>query len=133
MAAERRPRRERIGRGGERAALILLLLKGYRPRHRNWRGPAGELDLVVERGGQIVFVEVKTRSSQLCGGALAAFDRDKQRSVVRTAAAYLGRYSLWDRPCRFDLVAIERGERIPWWRLRHVVGAFRPDLGRMLG
>jgi putative endonuclease len=133
VAAERRPRRERIGRGGELAALLLLLLKGYRPRHRNWRGPSGELDLVVERGGRIVFVEVKTRSSELYGGALAAFDRKKQGAVVRTAAAYLGRYSLWDRPCRFDLVAIERHERFPWWRPRHVVGAFRPDLGRMLG
>jgi len=133
VAADRRPRRERIGRGGERAALILLLLKGYRPRHRNWRGPAGELDLVVERGGHVVFVEVKTRSSELYGGALAAFDRDKQWAVARTAAAYLSRYSLWDRPCRFDLVAIERRERFPWWRLRHVIGAFRPDLGRMLG
>ena len=133
MAADRRLRRERIGRGGERAACILLLLKGYRPRHRNWRGPTGELDLVVERGGLIVFVEVKTRSSELYGGALAAFDRDKRLAVVRTAAAYLGRYSLWDRPCRFDLVAIERLEHFPWWRPRHVVDAFTPDFGRLLG
>jgi putative endonuclease len=133
VAAERRRRREQIGRGGERTALILLLLKGYRPRHRNWRGPGGELDLVVERGGRIVFVEVKTRSSGLYGGALAAFDRDKQAAVARTAAAYLGRYSLWDRPCRFDLVAIERRARFPWWRSRHVVGAFTPDLGRLMG
>jgi putative endonuclease len=133
VATERRPRRERLGRGGERAALTLLLLKGYRLRHRNWRGPAGELDLVVERGGRIVFVEVKTRSSELWGGALAALDRDKQRAITRTAAAYLGRYSLWERPCRFDLVTIERRARFPWWRLRHVIGAFRPDLGRLLG
>jgi hypothetical protein len=74
-----------------------------------------------------VFVEVKTRSSELCGGALEAFDRDKRLAVARTAAAYLSRFSLWDRPCRFDLVAIERLERFPWWRPRHVVGAFRPD------
>ncbi len=133
MAADRRPRHQRLGRGGERAALILLLVKGYRLRHRNWRGPAGELDLVVERGGLLVFVEVKTRSSELYGGALEAFDRDKRLAVARTAAAYLSRFSLWDRPCRFDLVAIERLERFPWWRPRHVVGAFRPDFGRLLG
>jgi len=122
----------RLGRGGERAALILLLLKGYRPRHRNWRGPSGELDLVVERGGQIVFVEVKARSSELFGGAVAAFDRDKRLAVARTAAAYLSRNGLWDRPCRFDLVTIERTNRFPWWRPRHIVGAFEPDLGRLL-
>ena len=132
MAGDRRLRSERLGRGGELAALILLLLKGYRLRHRNWRGPSGELDLVVERGGRIVFVEVKTRSSELYGGAVAALDRDKRLAVARTAASYLGRYALWDRPCRFDLVAIERLERFPWWRPRHVVGAFAPDLGRLM-
>jgi putative endonuclease len=132
VAVDRRLRSERLGRGGELAALILLLLKGYRLRHRNWRGPSGELDLVVERGGRIVFVEVKTRSSELYGGAVAALDRDKQSAVARTAASYLSRYALWDRPCRFDLVAIERVDRFPWWRPRHVVGAFAPDLGRLL-
>jgi len=133
VAADRRLRSDRLGRGGELAALILLVLKGYRLRHRNWRGPSGELDLVVERGGRIVFVEVKTRSSELYGGAVAALDRDKRLAVARTAASYLGRYGLWDRPCRFDLVAIERGERFPWWRPRHVAGAFEPGLGRLLG
>ena len=133
MAGDRRLRSERLGRGGELAALILLLLKGYRLRHRNWRGPSGELDLVVERGGRIVFVEVKTRSSELYGGAVAALDRDKRLAVARTAASYLGRYALWDRPCRFDLVAIERVTRFPWWRSRHVAGAFSPDLGRLMG
>lgn len=132
MADDRRLRSERLGRGGELAALILLLLKGYRLRHRNWRGPSGELDLVVERGGRIVFVEVKTRSSELYGGAVAALDRDKRLAIARTAASYLGRFALWDRPCRFDLVAIERVERFPWWRPRHVVGAFAPDLGRLM-
>ena len=132
MAVDRRANRGKLGRGGERAALILLLLKGYRPRHRNWRGPSGELDLVVERGGRIVFVEVKSRSSELYGGAAAAFDRDKRRAVARTAAAYLSRNGLWDRPCRFDLVTIERAGRFPWWRARHIVNAFSPDLGRLL-
>ena len=133
MAADRRPSSGRLGRSGELAALILLLLKGYRLRHRNWRGPAGELDLVVERGGRIVFVEVKTRSSELYGGAAAALDAAKRAAVARAAASYLSRQALWDRPCRFDLVAIDRQQRFPWWRLRHVAGAFSPDLGRLMG
>jgi putative endonuclease len=77
-------------------------------------------------------VEVKARSSELFGGAVAAFDRDKRLAVARTAAAYLSRNGLWDRPCRFDLVTIERTNRFPWWRPRHIVGAFEPDLGRLL-
>jgi putative endonuclease len=129
VAAERNA--ARLGRAGELAALVVLVVKGYRVRHRNWRGPVGELDLVVERGTTIVFVEVKTRSSGLFGGAAAALGRSKQAAVARTAAAYLSRYGLWDRPCRFDLVAIERSKSPPWWRLRHLTGAFAPDLGRI--
>lgn len=130
MAAENRA--GRLGRAGEQAALALLLVKGYRLRHRNWRGPSGEIDLVMEQRGRLVFVEVKTRSSELFGGAAAALNAAKRAAVARAAAAYLSRYGLWDRPCRFDLVAIERTGRMPWWRVRHVVDAFAPDLGRIL-
>lgn len=113
-------------------ALVLLLLKGYRLRNRNWRGPSGELDLVFERRDEIIFVEVKTRSSDDFGGAVSAVGRAKVAAMTRTAQAYLGRFDLWRRPCRFDLVAIERRRRPPWWRIRHIRHAFRPDLGRLM-
>ena len=109
-----------------------MRIKGYRLRHHNWRGPSGELDLVVERRGEIVFVEVKTRSSSLFGGAVGAINARKRAAVTRTATAYLGRHGLWDRPCRFDVVTIELTERPPWFRLRHYANAFRPDLGRLM-
>jgi len=132
VAADASPGAKWLGRGGEAVALLLLAAKGYRIRHRNWRGPSGELDLVAERGGRIVFVEVKARSSELFGGAAAAFGRAKQTAVVRTAAAYLSRYDLWERPCRFDLVTVERTAGPPWWRIRHVENAVTPDLGRLM-
>jgi putative endonuclease len=124
--------RRRLGRFGEWAALMLLLAKGYRPRHRNWRGAGGELDLVVERRGEIVFVEVKVRSSDLFGGAIAAVNRTKQRTMARVSSAYLSAHSLWDHPCRFDIVTFERTGRFGWWRPRHYRNAFQPDLGRNL-
>ena len=122
----------RLGRAGEWASLVLLIFKGYRLRHRNWRGPSGELDLVVEKRGEIVFVEVKTRSSELFGGAVGALGGRQKTALTRTAQAYLGRFGLWNRPCRFDFVAIERRPRPPWWRIRHIRHAFRPDLGRQM-
>ena len=122
--------RRTLGRRGEWLALALLVIKGYRPRHRNWRGAGGELDLVVERRGEIVFVEVKTRSSALFGGAGGAVDARKQRILTRASSAYLSRFGLWDRPCRFDIVAIERIDGFPFWSIRHYDDAFRPDLGR---
>lgn len=133
----RRRRAERrsgllLGRRGELAALILLAVKGYRLRHRNWRTPEGELDLVVERGGEVVFVEVKSRAGTGYGGAAAAVDADKRRRLARTASVYLSRFRLWDRPCRFDVVTVERAGGLLRWRLRHLPDAFRPDLGRLL-
>ncbi|MEE4270499.1 MAG: YraN family protein [Thermoanaerobaculales bacterium] len=121
-----------FGRLGEWAALALLLAKGYRPRHRNWRGAGGELDLVAECRGEIVFVEVKTRSSSRFGGAGAAVGREKQRALARVSAAYLSRHELWDRPCRFDVVTVEKRRRFPYWSIRHHRNAFSTDLGRQM-
>ncbi len=119
-----------LGKRAEWAALVLLMLKGYRPRHRNWRGGGGELDLIMQRRDVIVFVEVKARSDDLYGGAAAAFNSKKQKALIRTASAYLGHFSLWDRPSRFDLVTFERRRGFISWRIRHYRNAFEPDLGR---
>ncbi|MFV2073231.1 MAG: YraN family protein [Thermoanaerobaculales bacterium] len=125
-----RTSRQKLGRRAEWAALLLLLVKGYRLRDRNWRGAGGELDLVVQRRSEIVFVEVKARSSDLFGGAIAAVDLKKRRILIQTAAAYLSRHSLWESPCRFDVVTVERKRGLFPWRLQHFRDAFQPDLGR---
>jgi putative endonuclease len=120
----------RLGRRAEWAALLLLMAKGYRLRHRRWRGSGGELDLVMRQRDTTVFVEVKARSDDDFGGAAAALNNTKQKVLTRAASAYLSRYSLWERPCRFDLVTIERvGGLIPW-RVRHYRDVFQPNLGR---
>ena len=111
--------------------MLLLLLKGYRLRHCNWRGGGGELDLVMTRQREIVFVEVKARSTSDFGGAAAALGTKKKRNLTRASAAYLSRFSLWQQPCRFDLVTIERvGGFLPW-RIRHYRNVFQPDRGRL--
>lgn len=120
-------RSRRVGRGGEWLAATWLRLKGYRLLDRNWRGGGGELDLVMERGGAVVFVEVKTRSGSDFGGAAAAVRETKQRAIRRASAAYLSRRGLWDRPTRFDVVAIHRTTSPPWWAIRHYRDAFRSD------
>jgi len=122
----------KLGRRAEWVALLLLLAKGYRLRHRNWRGAGGELDLVMQRGGEIVFVEVKARSGDLYGGAAGAFDRRKREVLVRVSAAYLSRHGLWERPCRYDLVTIDRAGGLLPWRVRHWPDVFQPNRGRRL-
>ena len=123
---------EGLGRHGELLALLLLSAKGYRLRHRNWRAVGGELDLVMEKRGEIVFVEVKARSSADFGGAAAAVDRKKRKVLARVAAAYLSHFGLWQRPCRFDVVVVEPSSSLLRRRVRHLANAFRPDRGREL-
>ncbi|NOZ77630.1 MAG: YraN family protein [Acidobacteria bacterium] len=122
----------RTGHRGELAARWFLRMKGLRLRHKNWTGGGGELDLVMSRRKEIVFVEVKTRSSALFGGAAAAVTREKQARIVRSAAAYLSRFDLWDAPCRFDVVLVEKTGRFPFWKVTHYVNAFQTDFGRRL-
>jgi putative endonuclease len=120
------------GRVGEWMALAWLVVRGYRLRHRNWRGGGGEIDLVMKHRGELVFVEVKSRRSGDFGGALAAVGGAKQRRLARAAGAYLSRHELWDEPCRFDVVAIQRRRGLLPFVVVHVRDAFQPDLGRTL-
>ncbi len=126
------PSSHRLGRRAEWAALLLLVAKGYRPRHRRWRGGGGELDLVMQQHGEIVFVEVKARSSDQFGGAVAAIDGHKKKTLIRASSAYLSRFGLWEKPCRFDVVTFERKGGLVPWSVRHYRNAFQPDLGRMM-
>lgn len=116
-----------LGRRAELMALLWLTLHGYRLRHRNWRGGGGELDLVMSRGRTLVFIEVKARSSSDFGGAAAAVNAGKQKILLRCAAAYLSRYELWDRPSRFDVLSIEKGEGLLPFSICHIRDAFSAD------
>lgn len=106
------------GRGAERAALLWLVLKGYRPLARNYAEAGGEIDLVMRRGGTICFVEVKIRGTM--AAALDAVDEGKRRRVRQAARAWLARHS-WAAglTLRADAVFLAPGE----WP-RHVPDAF---------
>ena len=86
----------------------------------------GEIDLIAEDGDELVFVEVKARSSSSFGDPLEAVTPVKCRRIIRAASVYLQARGGWDRPCRFDLVAIrwESGGRPS---IEHFPGAFTTD------
>ena len=96
------------GRRFEARAERFLCEQGLRPRSRNYRCRAGEIDLVMQDGRVVVFVEVRYRRSTRFGHAVETVDRSKQERIIRTAAHYLKRNrDAASAPCRFDVVAIE--------------------------
>ncbi len=95
------------GRQGEEIAAYALKAHGYEIVERNWRCPAGEIDLVARDGEVVVFVEVKLRGSGAFGSPEEAVNEAKRARLLQAGAVYLAEHGLDDVPCRIDVVAIE--------------------------
>lgn len=115
-----------LGRVGEEAACRYLMHRGYQLNSRNWRSGHLEIDIVAEWHGEIVFVEVKTRSHEEWTAAADAVDLDKKEHLLAAAKAYMAYFQL-DLPYRFDIVTVV-GEA-PEFEVHHIVNAFtRPGV-----
>jgi putative endonuclease len=99
-----------LGKAGEDRAAAFLTKKGYRVLERNYRTSHGEIDLIALHEGTIVFVEVKTRTSDAFGAPELAVTPHKQHRMVKTALGYIKYRKLHQVPCRFDVVAISDGK-----------------------
>lgn len=99
------------GISGEETAIKTLKKHGYRIVERNYRSRLGEIDVIAEEGGCLVFVEVKKRNNVLFGDALCSIDGTKKRHLVRSALFYLKTHDCAGKGIRFDVVGID-GERI---------------------
>lgn len=95
-----------LGDRGERLAARTLERKGYRILARQCRQRFGELDLIALDRDCLVFVEVKTRSTDRAGRPGEAVDRPKRGRITRAALAWLKRRNLLEFRSRFDIVAI---------------------------
>lgn len=103
---DRRRANERLGRMAESRAALALRLKGYRVLDRRVRTPAGEVDLVIRRGGVVAFVEVKARHTRSL--AAESISPSQRRRIIRAAAHYISAHpQLASLTQRFDAVLIE--------------------------
>lgn len=108
------------GHGVEAAVEAWLQDRGLVRRCRNYHCRFGEIDLIMDDGDTLVFVEVRYRRDASYGGGMASVTPAKQQRLVRTARHYLSRHpELQSRPCRFDVVAAgatQNGEDYQWVR-----------------
>ena len=99
--------RQRLGESGENLAVRELTARGYAILERRYRTAHGEIDIIAEHGTTIVFVEVRARATAEFGRAAETVTDAKKRKVTAMAADYLARHRIANRPCRFDVVAID--------------------------
>jgi putative endonuclease len=97
----------KTGRTAERLASEYLQKKGLQPLEYNYRTKAGEIDLIMQDGEDIVFIEVRLRNNPHFGNAIESIDQRKQQKIIKTANHYLSRWNLIDKVnCRFDVIGI---------------------------
>jgi putative endonuclease len=107
--------RKQLGARGEEAACRLLRRAGYRIVDRNYRTRWGELDVVATEAGELVFVEVRTRSTAEFGTGAESVGPAKQRQLERMARIYIQQRRVAETcPCRFDVVEMEPASGGSW-------------------
>jgi putative endonuclease len=104
-----------FGTRSERAAGRFLRRHGFRILRRNYSCPHGEIDLVAEEGGCVVFVEVRSTAMEDPERPAASVDAAKQRRLTRLALHFLQTYRLLEKPARFDVLVLSwpEGQREP--------------------
>ena len=95
-----------VGQQGETLACQYLARQGYRLIARNYRTRLGEIDIIAEERGTLVFVEVKTRRGHQCGHPFEAVTPAKCRQISKVALQYLAETGREGHSARFDVVAI---------------------------
>jgi len=125
------------GDGGEKLAAKFLKRCGFTILHKNYATPLGEVDIIahhvdIDKQGTLVFVEVKTRSSDELvaseGGEFGtpseAVSHQKQQRITRAASQFLSKHQIRGANVRFDIVEVY----LPSKHIEHLVNAFESYL-----
>lgn len=94
------------GKFGEECAAKFLEDKGYEIVARNFRIRSAEIDIIAQIGNEIIFVEVKARSSIRHGLPSEAVNFRKQKKIIEAAGVFLQDEKFCDCACRFDVIEV---------------------------
>lgn len=106
------------GKKGEIKAVLFLKKYGYKILETNFKNKIGEIDIIAEKDGVIVFIEVKNRSTYRFGRPIEAVDFRKQNKIKKVAEIYLMIKNKYYNDVRFDVVEVSNDN------LEHIENAF---------
>lgn len=116
-----------LGKWGEEVAAEFLVSKGYTILERDWKIGHRDIDIIARTPDEtIVFIEVKTRTSDVITKPEDAITTQKIKNIGKAANAYVKAYQLWN-DLRFDVISII-GDRKENVQINHIVDAFNPLL-----
>lgn len=108
------------GKLGEEIALKYIISKGGKVIEKNYRTKIGEVDIIAKLNGELVFVEVKSRSNINYGYPSESVNYKKKRKITNVAKYYILDNSLENLSIRFDVIEIYFNEK----QINHIVNAF---------
>jgi putative endonuclease len=116
--------RPELAQIGENAAARYLQAQGYAIIERNYRTDIGEIDIVARHGGDLVFVEVKSRTPSSAFAPAESVTQAKRNKLVKLAKLYVATRARKEERCRFDVVEVALEETGHVLNVRVIPGAF---------
>ena len=110
-----------LGEEGEKIAVRYLKSKGYIIYETNWRFGKLEVDIIAEDGRELIFIEVKSRSSEIYGRPEEAIDGVKELAILNAAEIYVRDFNL-EIEVRFDVISVIINKNKS--KIRHIIDAF---------
>ncbi len=114
-----------FGRWAESRAKAFLQSKGLQCIQENYRSRFGEIDLIMQQAGMLIFVEVRARKNTRFGYGMDTVTWHKQQKIIKTAALYIQSIRMHNKAkMRFDVVSVDGENHELTW----VQNAFYQDL-----
>lgn len=101
-----------LGELGEKISLKYLIKNKYIIIERNFKCKYGEIDIIAKKGKEIIFIEVKTRTSNKYGEPIEAVNYEKQKHILNSASYYIFINGLNDYEIRFDIIEVLKKDKI---------------------
>ena len=98
--------RHELGKVGEDLAVLYLKREGYQIIGRNFRYKKYEIDIIAKYNNELIFIEVKTRSSNIYGRPIDAVNMEKQKNICRAAKYYLYIHKKENAYVRIDVIEV---------------------------